>query len=66
MCQYCGSNKELTFDHLLPRSKGAKQIGTMLLPPAPVVMFKKGGRLYENSGMVLTQRPYRPTTEDLL
>ena len=23
-CQYCGSNKELTFDHLLPRSKGGK------------------------------------------
>ena len=40
-CQYCGSNKELTFDHLLPRSKGVKQIGTMLLPPAPVVMFKR-------------------------
>ena len=23
-CQYCGSKKELTFDHLLPRSKGGK------------------------------------------
>lgn len=23
-CQYCGSNRELTFDHLLPRSKGGK------------------------------------------
>ena len=23
-CQYCGSNKELTFDHLLPRSKGGR------------------------------------------
>ena len=23
-CQYCGSSKELTFDHLLPRSKGGR------------------------------------------
>ena len=23
-CQYCGSKKDLTFDHLLPRSKGGK------------------------------------------
>ena len=23
-CQYCGSKDELTFDHLLPRSKGGK------------------------------------------
>ena len=23
-CQYCGSNVELTFDHLLPRSKGGE------------------------------------------
>ena len=40
-CQYCGSNKELTFDHLLPDLRGVKQIGTMLLPPAPVAMFKR-------------------------
>ena len=24
LCQYCGSNQELTFDHLLPRSKGGQ------------------------------------------
>ena len=24
-CQYCGSNEELTFDHLLPRSKGGER-----------------------------------------
>ena len=23
-CQYCGSGEELTFDHLLPRSKGGE------------------------------------------
>ena len=28
-CQYCGSNEELTFDHLLPRSKGDKTLSAM-------------------------------------
>ena len=40
-CQYCGSGNELTFDHLLPRSKGGKLIGIMLLPLVQVVTLKK-------------------------
>ena len=40
-CQYCGSKNELTFDHLLPRSRGGKLIGIMLLQLVQVVTLKK-------------------------
>ena len=64
-CQYCGSNKELTFDHLLPRSKGGKTNWDNVVTACSSCNVQKGGRLFENSGMVLAQRPYRPSTEDL-
>ena len=31
-CQYCGSSEELTFDHLLPRSKGGETITKNCVP----------------------------------
>ena len=40
-CQYCGDKKDLTFDHLLPKSKGESQTGKMLLQLVQLVMFKK-------------------------
>ena len=54
-CQYCGSNKELTFDHLLPRSKGGKTNWDNVVTACSSCNVQKGGRLYENSGMVLNQ-----------
>ena len=65
MCQYCGSKKELTFDHLLPRSKGGKTDWRNVVTACSSCNVKKGGRLFINSGMTLNQIPYQPTTEDL-
>ena len=45
MCQYCGSNKELTFDHLLPRSKGGKTDWDNVVTACSSCNVKKGGRL---------------------
>ena len=64
-CQYCGSGKELTFDHLLPRSKGGKTDWGNVVTACSDCNVKKGGRLLKNSGMILSQRPFQPTTEDL-
>ena len=64
-CQYCGSNKELTFDHLLPRSKGGKTDWDNVVTACSSCNVKKGGRLLKFSGMKLNQMPFQPTTEDL-
>ena len=64
-CQYCGSKHELTFDHLLPRSKGGKTDWDNVVTACSACNVKKGGRLLEKSGMKLNQRPFQPTTEDL-
>ena len=65
MCQYCGSNSELTFDHLLPRSKGGKTDWNNVVTACSSCNVQKGGRLYDNSEMSLQQIPYQPSTEDL-
>ena len=64
-CQYCGSNKDLTFDHLLPRSRGGKTDWNNVVTACSSCNVKKGGRLLKSSGMVLNQKPCQPTTEDL-
>ena len=65
MCQYCGSNSELTFDHLLPRSKGGKTDWNNVVTACSSCNVQKGGRFYDNSEMSLQQIPYQPSTEDL-
>ena len=64
-CQYCGSKNELTFDHLLPRSKGGKTDWENVVTACSSCNVQKGGRLLEKSGMKLSSIPFAPTTEDL-
>ena len=64
-CQYCGSNEELTFDHLLPRSKGGETNWDNVVTACSACNVKKGGKLLKLSGMKLAQHPYQPSTEDL-
>ena len=64
-CQYCGSKNELTFDHLLPRSKGGITDWGNVVTACSNCNVKKGGRLLQKSGMTLFQKPYQPSTEDL-
>ena len=64
-CQYCGSGDELTFDHLLPRSKGGETNWDNVVTACSSCNVKKGGDLINHSEMILNQKPYQPTTEDL-
>jgi|TARA_B110000116_G_C16495924_1_gene429089 5-methylcytosine-specific restriction endonuclease McrA len=64
-CQYCKSGDELTFDHLLPRSKGGTTNWDNVVTACSSCNVQKGGRLLASSGMSLNQKPYKPTTEDL-
>ena len=56
-CQYCGSGEELTFDHLLPRSKGGETNWDNVVTACSVCNVKKGGKLLKTSGMKLSQYP---------
>ena len=64
-CQYCGSGEELTFDHLLPRSKGGETNWDNVVTACSACNVKKGGKLLKSSGMKFNQYPYQPSTEDL-
>jgi 5-methylcytosine-specific restriction endonuclease McrA len=65
LCQYCGSNQELTFDHLLPRSKGGKTNWNNVVTACSSCNVKKGGKLLKYSDVTLNQDPFQPTIEDL-
>ncbi len=64
-CQYCGDKKDLTFDHLLPKSKGGETNWENVVTACSICNVKKGGRLYNKSGMILFKKPYSPSIEDL-
>jgi len=64
-CQYCGDKNELTFDHLLPRSKGGKTNWDNVVTACSSCNVQKGGRLLSHSGMKLNDRPFQPSSEDL-
>ena len=64
-CQYCSSKNELTFDHLLPRSKGGKTDWNNVVTACSSCNVKKGGKFYEHCDLRLANKPYAPTVEDL-
>ena len=68
-CQYCGSpfsQKELTYDHVIPRSKGGETEWTNVVTCCSRCNLKKGGRTPEEAGMSLIRRPRAPMWIPLL
>ena len=67
-CQYCGepyASHELTFDHLVPRSRGGRTIWTNVVTACATCNLCKGNRLPRESGMYPRRRPVQPTTHML-
>ena len=60
-CQYCGSKKQLTIDHVVPRSKGGKSSWTNLTTACHRCNVLKGDKSPEESGMVLQTQPFKPS-----
>ena len=59
-CVYCGSQKELTIDHVLPRSRGGKNSWTNLVTCCQKCNLKKGNKTPEEARMVLRTKPSEP------
>ncbi|MCB9555294.1 MAG: HNH endonuclease [Deltaproteobacteria bacterium] len=63
-CQYCGERKpigELTFDHVLPRSRGGRTEWRNIVIACLACNSRKANRTPEEAGMRLRCRPARPS-----
>ena len=64
-CQYCGDRDDLTFDHVVPRSKGGQTTWENVCAACSTCNLRKGNKLPREAEMWPMQRPYVPTIEDL-
>lgn len=60
-CQYCGTRRDLTLDHVTPSSKGGQHSWTNLVTACKKCNAKKGNNTPEDAGMILKRRPYKPS-----
>ena len=60
-CQYCGDRDDLTFDHIVPRSRGGHTDWDNLVACCHGCNNRKGDRLPEEAGLKLRRLP-RPFT----
>ena len=65
VCQYCGGKHELTFDHLVPRARGGQTRWDNVVAACSPCNLAKGSKSLAQSGMRLSQHPYRPTVFEL-
>lgn len=59
-CQYCGINRDLTLDHVIPKSKGGKSSWTNLVTACMRCNARKGNNTPEIAGMRLRKPPTKP------
>jgi len=64
-CQYCGASHDLTFDHVVPRSKGGRTTWENVVAACAPCNLRKGNRMPRDIGMIPVQSPYRPSVQDL-
>ncbi len=64
-CQYCGHGEDLTFDHLIPRSKGGQTTWDNVLTACSPCNLRKGSKTLKESGLQLAQLPFAPSVQDL-
>lgn len=59
-CQYCGSHKDLTIDHVIPRWVGGPQTWENLVTCCRKCNLKKADKTPVQAGMKLKKQPKRP------
>ena len=64
-CQYCGEKlptTDLTYDHIVPRSRGGRTEWQNIVTACVPCNRQKGGRTPFEAGMRLVRQPGRPTS----
>ncbi len=67
-CQYCGQHfysEELTFDHVIPRSRGGRTTWENVVTACQTCNLRKGDRTPAKCQMHPLMRPIQPTTFQL-
>lgn len=68
ICQYCGDvfkTQDLTFDHVIPRSRGGRTIWENIVTACQCCNIRKGQSLPRESGMHPITPPRQPTIYEL-
>ena len=65
-CQYCGRGEDLTFDHVIPRSRGGRTTWENIVAACAPCNLAKGGRMPAEARMFPRMTPYRPDHFQLL
>jgi 5-methylcytosine-specific restriction endonuclease McrA len=64
-CQYCTARGDLTFDHVVPRSRGGKTTWDNVVAACSPCNLRKGSRSLKQAGMGLNRIPRAPTAEEM-
>jgi len=67
-CQYCGevsAAEDLTFDHVVPRSRGGRTTWENVVAACAACNLRKGNQLPHICGMVPRLRPVQPSAHQL-
>jgi len=61
-CGFCGSAERLTFDHMIPRSRGGRTNWRNVVTACAVCNLRKGNWLPRECNMHPRRAPFEPTT----
>ena len=67
-CQYCSgafATEDLTFDHVIPRSRGGRTTWNNVVTACQICNLHKGNRMPRECNMLPLREPERPTTYQL-
>jgi len=59
-CQYCGKTGQLTIDHIVPRSRGGRDVWKNVVACCMRCNNKKGDMTLQEAGLKLRGTPYKP------
>jgi 5-methylcytosine-specific restriction endonuclease McrA len=65
-CSYCGSQEDITVDHIIPTSKGGKTSYTNCVACCLECNLKKGNKSMEEMGMKLKKVPSEPSVVEFM